>query len=100
MEDAFAGIIDRFVLSSDGFERTLRTVRPEQWTSPTPCTEWTVRNLVNHMTRGNLSYVHLVEGGSAAEFLRLRDDAVAGSLKQALAELAEATADPRRSAAD
>ena len=28
--------------------------------------------LVNHVTRGNLNYVALVEGGSRAEFLRLR----------------------------
>ena len=73
MNKPFGGIIDRFVLSSTEFERTLRTVRPEQWAWPTPCTEWTVRQLVNHMTRGNLNYVHLLQGGTSADFLRLRD---------------------------
>lgn len=48
-------------------------MRAEQWCWPTPCAEWTVRELVNHMTRGNLNYRHLAEGGTGAEFLRLRD---------------------------
>jgi uncharacterized protein (TIGR03086 family) len=73
MADCFEGIIDRFILSSGEFERRLRTVRSEQWAWPTPCTEWNVRQLVNHTTRGNLNYVALVEGGTRAEFLRLRD---------------------------
>ncbi|GIH18602.1 maleylpyruvate isomerase family mycothiol-dependent enzyme [Rugosimonospora africana] len=66
-------LIDRFVLASAGFERRLRAVWPDQWHWPTPCTEWDVRQLVNHTTRGNLNYIDLLEGGSAAQFLRLRD---------------------------
>lgn len=73
MADTFEGLIERFVLAGAGFERVLRDVRPEQWTWPTPCAEWDVRLLTNHMTRGNLSYVRLLHGGSAADFLRLRD---------------------------
>ncbi|MBO8195002.1 TIGR03086 family protein [Streptomyces oryzae] len=73
MTSAFDGIIDRFVLSSAEFERRLGAVRPEQWCWPTPCSVWNVRQLVNHVTRGNLNYVALVTGGSAADFLRLRD---------------------------
>jgi uncharacterized protein (TIGR03086 family) len=38
-----------------------------------------VRQLVNHMTRGNLSYVDLLNGGTADQFLRPRDaDALGG----------------------
>ncbi len=73
MADFSDGLIERFVLSSDEFGRKLRTVRPEQWLWPTPCTEWNVRQLVNHMTRGNLNYVGLLAGGTSAEFLRRRD---------------------------
>lgn len=69
----FDGIIDRYLLASGGFERKLRTVRSAQLEGTTPCTEWNVRQLVNHMTRGNLNYICLAEGGTSAEFLRLRD---------------------------
>jgi uncharacterized protein (TIGR03086 family) len=79
MTDTTDALIERFLLSSSGFARRLRSVRAEQWTSPTPCTEWNVRQLVNHMTRGNLSYVRLLEGGDAAEFLRLRETDALGT---------------------
>lgn len=73
VSDVFEGIIDRYTAASAGFERILRAVRPGQWHAPTPCTEWDVRLLANHMTRGNLTYVGLAAGGRAADFLRLRD---------------------------
>jgi uncharacterized protein (TIGR03086 family) len=66
-------LIDRFVLSSARFQEKLRRARSDQWTLPTPCTEWNVRDLVNHMTRGNLNYARLLDGGTKAEFLRLRE---------------------------
>ena len=73
MADCCDELIDRFALTSAEFEEKLRQVRPDQWTASTPCSEWDVRDLVNHMTRGNLNYVLLVEGGTGAEFLRSRD---------------------------
>lgn len=73
MTAAFTGIIGRFVLASAGFGARLQEVAPEQWDWPTPCAEWNVRQLVNHMTRGNISYVRLLAGGSSAAFVRLRD---------------------------
>ncbi|MYS81560.1 TIGR03086 family protein [Streptomyces sp. SID5474] len=73
------GLIDRFVLAGREFERRLRMVRPEQWTWPTPCSEWDVRQLVNHMTRGNVGYVRLLQGGTGADFIRLRDEDALGA---------------------
>lgn len=67
------GLQDRFAAASAGFARRLELVRPGQWTWPTPCSEWDVRHLANHMTRGNLNYALLARGGSSAGFLRLRD---------------------------
>lgn len=72
-------IIDRYAAASAGFQRRLHTVRPEQWAAPTPCGEWTVRQLVNHMTRGNLNYVLLLDGGTGADFLRLRETDALGA---------------------
>ena len=99
MTNVFDGVIDRFVLSSGGFERRLRLVRPTQWGLPTPCAQWNVRQLVNHMTRGNLNYVHLVAGGSGAEFLRLRevdalDDDPVGAYTRSVRECREAFGRP------
>ncbi len=77
--NCFEGIVDRFLLSGNEFGEKLRAIRPEQWCWPTPCSEWNVRQLVNHVTRGNLNYVGLVDGGTSAEFLRLRDADALGS---------------------
>ena len=73
MMTAFEGIVDRFVSSSSEFGQKLAAVRPGQWTCQTPCAEWNVRQLVNHVTQGNLNYVRLLDGATGAEFLRLRD---------------------------
>ncbi|MFD8546671.1 TIGR03086 family metal-binding protein [Streptomyces sp. NPDC059649] len=73
MTDSIDGLIERFVLAGAGFERRLRAVRDGQWAWPTPCAEWDVRALTNHMVRGNLNYMRLLDGGSSAEFLRMRD---------------------------
>src|ERR1051326_1706239 len=36
-------------------------VRDEQWSSPTPCTDWTVRDLVNHLVGANLVFAALLQ---------------------------------------
>jgi uncharacterized protein (TIGR03086 family) len=45
----------------------INAVRPEQWTAPTPCTEWNVRQLVNHLIGENLWAVELWRGRTIAE---------------------------------
>ena len=37
-------------------ETLIANVRPEQWSDPTPCTEWDVRRLVEHLTGMNLVF--------------------------------------------
>lgn len=66
-------LLERFAQASEGFAGVLAAVRLEQWVWPTPCSEWTVRDVVNHMARGNLNYVRLLEGADRAAFLRWRD---------------------------
>lgn len=75
----FDAVADWYAISSQGFADRLAAVTPGQWSWPTPCTGWTVRDLVNHMTRGNLSYANLLQGGTAAEFLRQRDEDALGT---------------------
>ncbi|GAA4209515.1 TIGR03086 family metal-binding protein [Actinocatenispora rupis] len=64
-----------------------------------PCTDWSVRALVNHVTRGNINYVGLLRGSTAAEFLRLRNVDALGTdpmaaFTQSAHECAEAFAEP------
>ena len=99
MGSAFDGILDRYSLASSEFRRRLETVRADQWAGPTPCTEWNVRQLVNNMTRGNLNFAGLLNGGTAAEFLRLRGADALGAdplaaYTRSVQECAEAFARP------
>lgn len=91
--------MDRFISASNEFGQKLAAVRPDQWNWPTPCTEWSVRQLVNHMTRGNLNYIRLLGGATGADFLRLRDaDALGadppGAYARSVRECAAAFARP------
>ncbi|MFD8993348.1 TIGR03086 family metal-binding protein [Streptomyces abikoensis] len=67
----------------DLFTDRVRAVRPDQWTAPTPCTEWTVRDLVNHLTVEQLWVPPLLDGkgiadvGDAFDGDQLGDDPVA-----------------------
>ncbi|WP_256987976.1 TIGR03086 family metal-binding protein [Streptomyces sp. BR123] len=46
------------------FGERVRAVADDQWGAPTPCTEWTVRDLVNHVTGEQLWIPPLVTEGS------------------------------------
>jgi uncharacterized protein (TIGR03086 family) len=48
------------------FGGLLEAVGGEQWAAPTPCTGWTVRDLVNHVVAGNRRFASLLRGGSPA----------------------------------
>ena len=45
----------------------VRAVRPEQWGWPTPCHDWSVRDLVNHVAGEDLWTVPLMQGSSIEE---------------------------------
>ncbi|MGJ6968880.1 TIGR03086 family metal-binding protein [Streptosporangium sp. G11] len=51
----------------DDFGALVHRIGPEQWENPTPCVDWDVRALVNHVVGENLWAPVLLAGGSAAE---------------------------------
>ena len=49
------------------FADRVNAVKEDQWDDPTPCTDWTVRDLANHVTYENLWTVPLMEGATIEE---------------------------------
>lgn len=51
----------------EGFAARVHEVRDDQWPQPTPCSDWDVRTLVNHVTAENLWTPPLMEGRTIGE---------------------------------
>jgi uncharacterized protein (TIGR03086 family) len=46
-------IADRYRRRADAFERLIVGVRPEQWADPSPCADWSARDVVDHIVSMN-----------------------------------------------
>ncbi|AWS47693.1 TIGR03086 family metal-binding protein [Streptosporangium sp. 'caverna'] len=70
-------------------------IRPEQWKAPTPCTEWNVREVVDHLVGMDLVFVALIESGPMPDrgADRLGDDPV-GAWRASSASLRAAFSRP------
>jgi uncharacterized protein (TIGR03086 family) len=51
----------------ESWAERVNAVRPEQWDWPTPCHDWNVRELVNHVAGEDLWTVPLMHGSTIAE---------------------------------
>ncbi|MQA15405.1 MAG: TIGR03086 family protein [Pseudonocardiaceae bacterium] len=51
----------------DEFGSRLRSVRPDQWHDPTPCTDWDVRMLVDHLVTEQLWVPLLLDGATVED---------------------------------
>jgi uncharacterized protein (TIGR03086 family) len=65
-----------FQRASEGFVERARQIREQQWSGPTPCTEWNVRMLVNHVAGEYLWVPEMLAGRTIAEV----GDRLAGDL--------------------
>ena len=75
--------LDTLALARSEFARRLRLVTADDWQRPTPCDDWTVRDLVVHVVGGDRMSAALLRGASREEATAIRktidlgDDAVA-----------------------
>lgn len=60
-------LLDTYAAALRLFGDRLRAIGEDQWSAPTPCTEWTVRDLVNHVTGEQLWIPPLVADGRTVE---------------------------------
>lgn len=60
-------LVEAFDRGMDEFGRRVHRVGPGQWGDGTPCTEWSVRDLVNHLTGEHLWAPWLLRGATLAE---------------------------------
>ena len=58
---------DLYVQAMQATRAYIAAIRPEQWTSPTPCSEWNVKQIANHLVGENLWAVELLQGRTIAE---------------------------------
>jgi uncharacterized protein (TIGR03086 family) len=68
------------------FEQLCATIHDDQWGLPTPCTEWNLDQLVDHVTGGNRFTVSILDGQSADK--ALQDSVESFDLSHRVAEAA------------
>jgi uncharacterized protein (TIGR03086 family) len=89
---------EKLATALSGTEQLVAAIEPDEWQLPTPCTGWSVRDVVNHLVGGNLLFVRVLGGAplpsreelvAAARTDRLGSDA-AGAYRASAAALVDA----------
>ena len=57
-----APLLGQLGRASDAIAGLIGNIRADQWSAPTPCTDWTVRQLVNHLIGMNRVFAALLAG--------------------------------------
>lgn len=91
---------DLYIGAMDATQRYVAGVPDDKWSSPTPCDEWDVRDVVSHLVSGNLWLGELFKGktieevGDVFEGDVLGDDPV-GAYKRSVEVAKAAVSAPR-----
>jgi hypothetical protein len=68
------GIVDALAIARAEFERRLTVITADDWGRPTPCTEWNVRQLVNHIVSHEYRYADNLVTNNCEYYVASRDD--------------------------
>jgi uncharacterized protein (TIGR03086 family) len=87
-----AETIELYRRAVEGFGQRVMAVGPEDWSRPTPCSDWTVRDLVRHLVYEELWAPPLLAGQTIAEIGdRFEGDILAADPQAAWKEAAAAS---------
>ncbi|MGH3769436.1 MAG: TIGR03086 family metal-binding protein [Pseudonocardiaceae bacterium] len=86
----------RYNTIADAFSARLEAIAPERWSAPTPCTDWTVRDLVAHVIGVHRRIVATLDGSEPvepdlADDLRKQWWQATGNIRDALNDESRAT---------
>ncbi|MFE1886711.1 TIGR03086 family metal-binding protein [Streptomyces diastatochromogenes] len=84
-------VLEQFDQAATALEGVLAGIKPLQLDDPTPCPEWSVRELVNHVVGGNLMFAGIVSGNGPAAPQDHGDDLL-GAFRSSFSTLREAFA--------
>ena len=87
---------ERYAIVADAFTARLAGVAPEAWSAGTPCTQWTVRDLVAHVVGTHRRVIATVDGTAPQDVDAAGDLAgqwlvASGAVEDALADEARAS---------
>lgn len=60
-------LLEAHGIAMDGFDGVVRQIGSDQWQGPTPCTEWSVRDLLNHLVSEQLWAPWIMRGATLDE---------------------------------
>ena len=55
----------KYRIAANAFDAAVRAVTPQQWGLPSPCEEWTARDIVSHVVSGHRGVIANVTGGES-----------------------------------
>ena len=67
-----ASPVEVLAVALDDMEELVGSVGDDHWTQPTPCTDWSVRELVNHFVGGNYLYAAILRGEQTLPPIEIR----------------------------
>ena len=67
-------IVGALAIARAEFERRLTAITDDDWGRPTPCTEWNVRQLVNHIVSHEYRYADNLATNNSKYYVASRDD--------------------------